>query len=70
MATHTLQDWRGMQQADLLREVATQRGLVARMRMGVRTRASKDTAAYRREKKRLARMMTVLTSLLTSSSRS
>jgi ribosomal protein L29 len=61
MATHsTLKELRNMQTADLQKEVAEKRLTVAKMRMGLELRSEKDSAMYRREKKELARILTVL----------
>ncbi|MDO8648605.1 MAG: 50S ribosomal protein L29 [Candidatus Peregrinibacteria bacterium] len=51
---------------DLTREARNQRLLVAKMRMGIKMGKEKDAARYAKEKKQLARMLTVLQSLPTS----
>jgi len=50
-----------MKPADLQREIAQQKVLIASQRMGVRLQKEKDTAKYQREKKNLARMHTIYT---------
>jgi len=50
-----------MQVKDLLRELREQSALVAKMRLGIKMKKEKDTGKYRREKKQLSRMQTVLT---------
>ncbi|MCF7844275.1 MAG: hypothetical protein K9M03_00410 [Kiritimatiellales bacterium] len=50
-----------MQAKDLLREIYDQSALVAKMRLGIKMNKEKDTGKYRREKKMLSRMKTVLT---------
>src|SRR3989344_7220800 len=57
----TAKELRNMTREDLLKDVTAQRGLVARLNMGIRLQKEKDTAKYRREKRALARMMTILT---------
>lgn len=51
---------RKMQTADLERDVTGKRMEIARMRLGIGLNHEKDTAKYRRERKELARMLTVL----------
>ena len=51
---------RNMQEKDLWGEIVTQKSLVAKMKIGIELQKEKDTAKYRREKKTLSRMMTVL----------
>ena len=58
--TLTAGEIRKMQRDDLLSEVTTKRGEIAKMRLGIEMGSHKDTAAYRRAKKELARMLTVL----------
>jgi ribosomal protein L29 len=61
MATHsTLKELRNMQTADLRKEVEQKRVVVAKMRLGLEMRSEKDSALYRREKRELARILTVL----------
>lgn len=55
-----MNELRKMQPSDLEREVAAKRMQIAKMRIGVEIRQEKDTAKFRREKKELARMLTVL----------
>lgn len=58
--TASTTELRKMSAADLQKEISAQRGTVAKLRIGVETRSHKDTAQYRREKKALARLLTVL----------
>lgn len=48
---------------ELRRDMAAQRVLMRKMRMGVELKKEKDTARYRREKRQLARMLTAFHSL-------
>lgn len=58
--TLTVGELRNMQSTDLAREAREQRALVAKLHMGIKLQKEKDTAKYRREKKLLARMLTIL----------
>lgn len=49
-----------MQHADLARDTRDQRTLVSKLRLGIKLQKEKDTAKYRREKKLLSRMLTIL----------
>jgi ribosomal protein L29 len=60
MATHSLKELRGMQASDLRKEIDEKRKSVAKMRLGLEMRSFKDSAVHRREKKEIARMLTVL----------
>ena len=61
MATITsLTELRNMPVSDLRKEVMNQRNIVAKMHLGIEMSKEKDTARYQREKKQLARMLTVL----------
>ena len=60
MATHSLKELRGMQAPDLRKEIEEKRKSVAKMRLGLEMRSFKDSAQHRREKKEIARMLTVL----------
>ena len=62
MADHTLtiDELRSMPQAELFRERSSTRLIVAKMRMGIELKKEKDTAAYKRAKRGLSRMETVL----------
>ncbi len=51
---------RTMSAADLRKEIDGQKMTVAKMKMAVDQRSHKDTAQFRREKKTLARLLTVL----------
>ena len=57
----TITELRSMSLPDLLREIRSQRSSVRKMRLQITMNTEKDTARYRREKKALARMLTVLT---------
>ena len=61
MASHlsTYGELEAMPKEDLRREVVSQRALVRKMRMGILLNKEKDTAKYRRERRQLARMLTV-----------
>jgi ribosomal protein L29 len=62
MATHVSPgELRAMQLSELLRECISQRAIVAKMRLGIQQKKEKDTARYRRERRTLAQMETVLT---------
>lgn len=50
-----------MQIADLRKEIRSHQTHVQKMRLQITMNTEKDTARYRREKRQLARMMTVLT---------
>ncbi|MBI3331557.1 hypothetical protein HYZ99_01195 [Candidatus Peregrinibacteria bacterium] len=60
-ASVTTKELRNSQVTDLERDVRAQQSLVAKLRMGIKLQKEKDSAKYKREKKTLARMMTVLT---------
>jgi len=61
MATVTsITELRNMPASDLRKEVRAQRNTVAKMHLGIEMSKEKDTARYQREKKQLARMLTVL----------
>lgn len=51
---------RAMSASDLRKEITDKRSEVAKMKMGVMLRSEKDTARFRREKKEIARMLTIL----------
>ncbi len=59
---HTLSvsELRNMQPADIARDARDQRTLVSKLRLGIKLQKEKDTAKYRREKKLLSRMLTIL----------
>ena len=59
--TLTIEELRTMPLAELQRERTMRRMAVAKMRIGIELKKEKDTAAYRREKRVLAQMETVLT---------
>lgn len=50
-----------MQIADLRKEIRSHRTHVQKMRLQITMNTEKDTGKYRRDKRQLARMMTVLT---------
>lgn len=61
MATHlTTKDLRNMQTPELLKEIAEKRLIVAKMHIEIEMRSEKDTARFLREKKELARLLTVM----------
>lgn len=61
MATHTPpSEMRKMQLSDLRSEVSDLRASIAKMRMGLSLRSEKDSAEFRRQRKTLARMLTVM----------
>jgi ribosomal protein L29 len=65
MAHHaTPAELRNMQAADLQKELHSKQMTVAKMRLGLELRSEKDSALYRREKREIARIMTVLTEKL------
>lgn len=57
----SITELRTMQVADLRKEIRTQRTEVQKMRIQITMNTEKDTAKYRREKRQLSRMLTVLT---------
>lgn len=60
MATHlSATELRNMQMDDLRKEIAEKRLVIAKMRINVHMRSEKDTARFLREKKELARMLTI-----------
>ncbi len=60
MATHlTTTELRNMQTDDLRKEIAEKRLVVAKLQINVHMRSEKDTARFLREKKELARMLTI-----------
>ena len=61
MSTITIKELRGMQPTDLRKEIRAQQTTVRKMRIEITMNTEKDTAKYKRERKTLARMMTVLT---------
>lgn len=62
MAKHaSVAELQKMSIADLSAEVRECKHLVAKLRMGVSLQKEKDTAKLQKEKKHLARMLTVLT---------
>lgn len=58
--TTSAAEMRKMTPADLRKEIAERRSSVAKMKLGVEMRSHKDTAQFRREKKELARLLTIL----------
>lgn len=61
MSTHlsTYGELEAMPKEDLGKEIVTQRAIVRKMRLGILLNKEKDTAKYRRERRQLARMLTV-----------
>jgi ribosomal protein L29 len=68
--TLTIQELRNMRPADLQKEIAAQRTLVTKMRLGITMNKEKDVAKYRREKQVLARMHTAFTEVQKTSLKS
>ncbi|UPA22788.1 50S ribosomal protein L29 [Candidatus Peribacteria bacterium] len=58
--TLTTKELRNMQTDDLRKEIAEKRLIVGKMHIDVQMRSEKDTARFLREKKELARMLTIL----------
>ncbi len=58
----SIKELKNMPLEDLLREIKEQSSVVAKLRLGIKMNKEKDTAKYKREKKQLARMKTVLKS--------
>ena len=56
----SMKELRNMQVADLRRDVACQRELMAKLSLGIKLQKEKGTAKLKRERKSLARMMTAL----------
>ena len=61
MSAITIKELRGMELSDLRKEIRAQGTLVQKMRIQITMNTEKDSAKYRRERKMLARMLTVLT---------
>ena len=60
MSTHlSAKELRNMQPDDLRKEIAEKRLIVAKMHIEIEMRSEKDTARFLREKKELARLLTV-----------
>ncbi len=60
MSTHlSAKELRNMQPEDLRKEIAEKRLVVAKMHIEIEMRSEKDTARFLREKKELARLLTV-----------
>ena len=59
-ATVTIKELRRMQKEDLLREVAQQKMLVAKTKMGIHMKKEKDTSKLAKARKTLAHMQTVV----------
>ncbi len=58
--TTTIKELQNMNDADLQKEIRSQENTVVKLRLGVKLGNEKDSAKYKREKKQLARMKTVL----------
>lgn len=61
--TSAATELRKMTPQDLSKEISDKRAGIAKMRISVAMRSQKDTAQYRREKKDLARMLTIMNEL-------
>jgi ribosomal protein L29 len=60
MATHlSTTELRNMQMDDLRKEITAKRMTVAKMHIDIEMRSEKDSARFLREKKELARMLTI-----------
>ncbi len=61
MATKiSIKELKNMPTDDLLREIKEQSAVVAKLRLSVKMNKEKDSAKYKKEKKQMARMKTVL----------
>lgn len=71
MATHlsSFGELLAMPLEDLRKDLAAQRTLVRKMRLGIEVKKEKDTARFRREKRQLARMLTAYRTLSTEKER-
>lgn len=58
--TTSAAEMRKMSPDDLRKEIAERRASVAKMKLGINMRSHKDTAQFRRDKKEVARLLTVL----------
>ena len=56
----TTTEIRKMTDADLLQEAATRRGAIAKLKIHVRLGKEKDTAQVKRERRMLARILTII----------
>jgi len=59
----TIKELRKMSAEDLRKEIIAQQNTVVKLRLGVKLGKEKDSAKYVREKKQLARMKTVYSSV-------
>lgn len=59
----TIKELRAMAHEDLLKEMRQQENVVVKLRLEVQMGKEKDSAKYIREKRQLARMKTVLSSV-------
>ncbi|MAE68435.1 50S ribosomal protein L29 [bacterium] len=66
-ALTTTKELHKMSPKDLLKEIIAQENTVVKLRLGVKLGKEKDSAKYIREKKQLARMKTVYSSVSSSS---
>jgi len=57
----TITELRNMQASELEKDLQEKKLAVAKMRIDIDMRSQKDTAQYKKEKKQVARMQTVLT---------
>lgn len=59
-AFSTITELRNMQASELEKDLQEKKGVVAKMRIDIDMRSQKDTAQYKKEKKQVARIQTVL----------
>lgn len=57
----TITELRNMQASELEKDLQEKKLIVAKMRIDIDMRSQKDTAQYKKEKKQVARIQTVLT---------
>lgn len=57
----TITELRNMQAAELEKDLQEKKLAVAKMRLDIDMRSQKDTAQYKKEKKQVARIQTILT---------
>jgi ribosomal protein L29 len=62
-ATVTLKELRTMSPKDIRTEASEKRVSIAKLKMAVSMRSEKDTAKVKRERRQLARMLTVLSEM-------
>lgn len=59
-STTSAPEMRKMQMSDLLKEISDLRGSIAKMSMGLALRSEKNSAEFRRQKRSLARLLTIV----------